>query len=227
MKKLIVMFYLCLLPFDFAYPQSLVDSDCNVNIENIFKALTLKVRYECTTYFHEESKKGNSCIQTMPKEMWDYYLMLIKGFPHKDSISGVNSEKIANSKRNFEEYQDSISRVKPVLAKRISEEELNSYLEQMGTPDDAFKEYKDLIQKIKSEKKVYLECIDITLAKNNSSKSANMPTVLYLFPPPDWSFVNLITKLNFLKILKEFIFNDNEDVLPELSRVCAYLDSLK
>jgi hypothetical protein len=50
--------------------------------------------------------------------------------------------------------------------------------------------------------------------------------MLYNFLEPGMSVMGLprnFTKLGFLKIFKEFVINDNEDVLPGGVRVHAYL----
>jgi len=224
MKKGIIMLCLCFFPFVFIYSQSAPDSDCIAKLENIFNVLALKNKYECAKYFNIESKNEHSYIHTMPKEMWDCYLALIKNFPRKDSMHGVNFEETVNVEKSFKEIRDSLSWVRSAPVKRISEEELNSYLKQMGTPEEAFKEYRDLIQKIKSEKEIYLECIDAVLAKNDSLEYANM-IPFYAFPPPYSSFISFITELDFLRVFEEFIFNKNEDVLPDVPRAYAYLKS--
>ncbi|MDR1169478.1 MAG: hypothetical protein LBK97_01425 [Prevotellaceae bacterium] len=79
------------------------DSVCKTNMENIFKVHFLKIKYECVQYIHEESRKERSFIYSLSKDMWDYYLGLIRGFPpdiedQKDSISKVNSEEAVNVK---------------------------------------------------------------------------------------------------------------------------------
>jgi hypothetical protein len=108
----------------------------------------------------------------------------------------------------------------------MSEEEINEYIEQLNcTPKEAFKDYLDFIRDIKLEKEIYLKCIDTELVKGDLSKyekigmqyNFNDPINSIIGPP--WKF----TKLDFLKIFKEFVINDNEEVLPEGIIVHAYL----
>jgi hypothetical protein len=127
------------------------------------------------------------------------------------------------------EQQDSISKVEPgelVEVEWMSEEEMNSYMEQLNcTPKEAHKEYRDLIRDIKQEKELYLKCIDAELAKGDLSEYAK-DGMQYNFLEPGMSVMGLpwqFTKLDFLKIFKEFVINDNEEVLPGGVRVHAYL----
>ena len=50
MKKLIVVFYLCILPFLCVYPQSGVNEDCNSIMESIFEVLFFRNKYELVQY---------------------------------------------------------------------------------------------------------------------------------------------------------------------------------
>jgi hypothetical protein len=133
-------------------------------------------------------------------------------YPKKqsDSISGVNSGKL-------------------VKVEWISEEEMNRYIEQLNcTPEQAMHEYTYHIRDIKSKKEIYLKCIDAELAKGDLSKYAKA-RMLYKFLEPGMSLIDppqKFTKLDFLKVFKEFIFNNNEDVLPEGMRVVRYLSGL-
>jgi hypothetical protein len=197
-----------LLPSAFVYSQSEEDPDCTSNIENIFKVLDLKRKYETVDYMYEEGKKRsrfskywlNSCFEK------------IRGFPlypkqQYDSIQGVNPGELVEVEWEW-----------------VSKEEMYSYLEQLNyTPQEVLKEYREFIQHIKSEKEFYLKCLDAELAKGDSSEYI---VSTYTLLPPGMSVRSLptsITKINLLKIFKEFIFNDNEEVLPGGIRVYAYL----
>jgi hypothetical protein len=179
-------------------------------MENIFKVQDFKIKYESVQYLHEESKKEHSFLS---KEMWSYYIELIRGFPpdiekRKDSLSGVKSGELVN-------------------VEKISAEERNRYIEQLNcTPEQAHKAYQYLIRAIKSEKEVYLKCIDAELAKGDLSEYANKSIALYSFLRPERSLipppVNL-TKLDFLKVFKEYVLNDNKEVLPDGIWVHVYL----
>ena len=215
-------------------------------IENIFKVRAMKVRWESVQYFHEESKKEQSFMQTISKRMWSYYFEVYIGVQldfgeQNDSIYSSISEEIEKGKifteaifryakeHNCAPYEAheaiaELYEIKPIPVKRLSKEELNSYLEQMGTPEEAFKEYSGLIQTIKSEKEMYLKCIDVELAKSDLTGYANP----YGFMNPLSSFLprpSNLTKMEFLKIFKEFIFNNNEEFLPDGLRADTYLKS--
>jgi len=214
LKKLIVVFYLCTLPFVYVYPQTGVESDCNSNLENVFKVHTLKIRYETVKYIYEK----HGFLYVMSKAKCNEYFELIRGFPmdfnsekQKDTIISVNSEG-----------------EKLVNVKFILEEEMNRYIRQLNcTPEKAFNEYQNFIQTIKSEKKKYLMCIDAEIAKGDLSEYASDQIIpLYSFFPPGCSLTPppiSLTKLDFLKVFKEFIFNYNEEALPDGMRVSAYL----
>jgi hypothetical protein len=134
------------------------------------------------------------------KEMWGYYFGLIRGFPLDFNI-------------------DSLVKRTPA-----SDEDMNNYIEHLNcTPEQAFKEYKDFILNIKSEKEIYLKCIDTELAKGDSSKYTKN-SLFYNFHYP-WSSIlaPVGTKLDFLKVFKEFVLNDNEEVLPDKYRVLVFL----
>jgi hypothetical protein len=107
---------------------------------------------------------------------------------------------------------------------------MNRYIEQLDyTPEQALSEYKRLIRNIKSEKETYLKCIDAELAKGDLSKYAKDFIIPYGFMPPGWSLMPIptkLSKLDFLKVFKEFIFNNKEDVLPEGQRIIRYLSGL-
>ncbi|GHT78184.1 hypothetical protein FACS189464_1190 [Bacteroidia bacterium] len=211
MKKVIIVIFLCFLPFAFIYSQLGVDSDCTSNIENIFKVHDLKIKYETVQYIYEENKQN----RRFPKDsdFLNSFFEIVRGFPlypkeQKDSICEVNLGEL-------------------VEVVWMSKEEMDSYIEQLNcTPQDAFKEYRDLIQQIKSEKELYLKYLDAELAKGNLSGYSKSSISPYNFIPPGWSLTGFpasVTKLDFLKVFKEFIFNDNEEVLPDGMRVSAYL----
>jgi hypothetical protein len=213
MKKVIAMFYLSLFPFAFVYSQSGTDSICKSNIENIFKAHVLKIKYETVQYIYDETKKKGGT------------------FPQNSDFLNRSYEIITGSPLYSKKQNDSIYNINHgelVDVKWMSEEEINRYIEQLNcTPEQAFQEYIDLIRNIKSEKEIYLKCIDAELAKGDSSEYAkkNLPE-FYTFHPP-WNSLTprlgAITKLNFLKVFKEFVLNDNEEILPVDWKVAVYL----
>lgn len=225
MKKVIV-FFLCVFSVVCAYSQTGADSDCTSDMENIFKVHDLKIKYE--TVQHIYGKHG--FLYIMSKDRWNSYFKLIRGYPlfeeQQDSVSGVKHKKIIGFEEAVRLQKDGIKPEDLVLVKPISEEEMNGYIEQLNcTPKEALTEYLDFVRDIKLEKEIYLKCIDVELAKGDLSEYAK-DKMHYNFSEPGMSIISTpwnFTKLDFLKIFKEFILNDNEDVLPEGVRVHVYL----
>ena len=204
MKKAFVVICLFLIPFACVYSQSKIDSVC----KNIFKAHLLKIRYEAVQSIYKDIQKKKN----FPKDGYylNRYFEAIRGFPIPSNekcnlTSGVNPGELMD-------------------VEWMSEEEMNKYIEQLNcTPEKALKEYIDFIKNIKLEKEVYLKCIDVELAKGDSSEYAN-DLFFYNFHPPMQSLLPTeMTKLDFLKVFKEFIFSDNAEILPDGVRVSAYL----
>ena len=220
------------------------DSDCSSNMENIFKVLTLKVKWENVQFFHEEIGISYVSMSMFDKIKWCPYFYLFRDLPtdlkeHKDSLLCAYSESIEAGNRlskaifqyaeehncapyeAYEAIKESYG-VKTVTVKPLSKEEVKSYIDYLLTPEEAYKEYRDIIQHIKSEKEIYLKCIDAELDKGDLSGYAGP----YSFKNPMSSLLpplSSLTKLNFIKIFKEFIFNNNEEVLPDGLRADAYL----
>ncbi|MCL2598235.1 MAG: hypothetical protein FWD66_11430 [Paludibacter sp.] len=218
------------------------NSDCSSNLENVFKVLSLKVKWEGVQFFNEEN--GGNYVSRFDKKDWCPYFDLFRDLPpdlseHKDSLLRAYSESIEKGNRlseamfqyakehncapyeALEAIQES-SGVKTATVKCMSKEEVKSYIDHLFTPEEVYKEYRDLIQHIKSEKEIYLKCIDTALAKGDLSGYARP----YSFTDPMSSLLPplvSLTKLDYLKIFKEFIFNNNEDVLPDEMRADAYL----
>jgi hypothetical protein len=224
MEKVIIMFYLCLLPSAFVYSQSEENWDCTSSIENIFKVHTLKIRYEAVQYLYQHK---HSLLNTMSKESLSRYFELISELPI--DIEELKQHKAPEDSTGYT-FTSPLAGVKygeRVIIELRSEEEMNGYIEKLNcTPEKASKEYRYLIQNIKSKKELYLKCLDAELAKGDLSGYSKFSILPYNFIPPGWSLTGFpasVTKLDFLKVFKEFIFNDNEEVLPEGLRVIAYL----
>jgi hypothetical protein len=220
--KAAVLFYLIFFPFECmycAYPQIGTDLNCAPNLESIFKVHDLKIRYEIVKCIYERC----GTVHTISQEQWNRYFKIIKGYPLyvEEQKGDAKSEDFVIPK-----YED----LKPedfVSTKCFSDEEIDSYIEQLGcTPEQALNEYKDFIQTIKSQKEIYLKCISEELAKNDSSEYVKA-FFLYGFIPPGGSLTpspGILSRLDFLQVFKEFIFNKNEDVLPDGIRVAYYLN---
>jgi hypothetical protein len=206
-------------------------------LKDIFKIHALKIKYEAVESLYKSLNIKDSIIHNkqhfphISKSIWNIYFEAIRGFPPDDFEDQTEIiERMSTEERNSntEHSRDSISQMKLVSVKRLSEEEIKGYIKQLNcTPAEALKEYLDFIQHIKSEKEVYMKCIDAEISKDDLSEYASIEiTPLYSFFPPWESLTPLpwnLTKLNYLKIFKEFIFNDNNDVLPDGLRVYAYL----
>lgn len=128
-------------------------------------------------------------------------------------------------KRDHRQLRDTISRLEPVPVVWMTDEEMSSFVEQINcTPREALIAYMKFIRGIKSERDMYVKRIDTELAKGNLSEFAN-EGIFYSFLEPGSPFLPpwKVTKLDFLKIFKEFILNDDIEILPDDVRVQAYL----
>jgi len=217
MKKMIIVFCLFLFLFVFSYSQTGVDSSCRQNIENIFKVRDLKLKYEAIQSLYEVLDVEDSVIKNnytglhIAKRNWNQYFEAIKGFPlyseeQEDSISsGVHGEIV------------------PV--KWLSDEEVNSYFKQINycTPAEARKEYEDFVRNIKLEKEKCLKCIEAEHDKDDESEYAK-ESFSYSFYDSMSPFAPItITKLDFLKVFKEFVINSHREILPDDVHVIFFL----
>jgi hypothetical protein len=171
-------------------------------MENIFKICEFKRKYETVQFIYKYRERRffkndgilNDCFK------------LIRGFPYfeeqKASTSGAKSGEL-------------------VKVEFMSKEETDRYFEQLNyTPEEAYRDYSDYIRNIKLEKEIYLKCIEAELAKGDVSEYAK-GNMEYFFMEPGSSLTSPeITKLDFLKIFKEFVLNGNEEVLPKEKPVC-------
>jgi hypothetical protein len=198
MKKIIIVFYLCLLSAVLVYAQTEADTACRANLEKIFKALELKIKFEAVEYVYELSKK-NIITEVPLQEDFGYHFEQITGVPlDSGDYKGLASIKIdmADLAKQFK-YYPKVNR-----------------------------EYRDFIQHLKSEKELCLKCIDAELAKGNSSEYANKIvsytydnlTLLRMDDKPVY-----LSKLDYLRVFKEFILIDNKEYLPSGVRAVAYL----
>lgn len=209
MKKVIISFCLFPLSFSFTYSQSEEDTAYMSNLENVFKVHVLKIRYEAVQSLYMEFEKKRK----FPKysDYLNSYFVLIRGFSlysekQSDSLSSINHGELLE-------------------VEWLSEEELNRYIEHLNcTPKEALKEYIDFIQNIKLEKEIYSKCINEEISKGDLSEYTKDIILTYDFHPPMSSLLGTsITKLDFLKVFKEFVINNDEVILPDFLRVKAYL----
>ena len=78
MKKVLIVFYLSLLPFTFANSQSEEDSDYKSNLENIFKVNTLKYRYDAIESLYKTLDIHDSMgVCKRPNFSWFYTSMVL------------------------------------------------------------------------------------------------------------------------------------------------------
>lgn len=187
----------------FVYSQTELESDCKTNLENIFKAHSLKIKYETVLYIHN--------AKSFPKN--DSFLNrsfeLIKGYPY------------------FKEEKEAKSEIKQGELEKVewmSKEEMDRYIEQLDcTPEQALKEYIVFLQNIRLKKELYLKCIDVELTKGTESEFIKHK-IFYSFRTPSSSLLPpMITKLDFLKLFKKFIFIDDEPILPSYLKIKDYL----
>jgi hypothetical protein len=227
MKKMVFAFCMSLLPIAFIYPQSKVELDSNLNLASIFKVHKFKIRYEAVDYVYNAREKNSKFIFFKNSSSLKSLFELINGFPME---SKEQQDSILKKTIGYDEairlQKDGIKPGELVEVEWMSEEEMDQYMEQLNcTPKEALKEYLDFIQDIKLEKAFYLKCIDTELAKGDLSEYAKSG-MLYKFLEPGMSVMGLprkFTKLDFLKVFKEFVINDNEEILPEGWRVAVYL----
>ena len=203
-------------------------------------------------FLDKEIKKKNegqgSFIATFSKSRWNEFSRLIKGVPmfeevkaptiSADSIMKMSRERsdaFVKALRSIPEnvdtvaFTDSLRKVylgHMVPVKSLSTEELNEIIQKLEcSPGKALEEYKDLIQEIKSQKEFYSKCLDEEIAKGDSSIYAKKPMSFYHFKNPMSSYIASIqrmTKLDFLKVFREFIINEDEEVLPDILRAYMY-----
>lgn len=186
-------------------------SDCETNLENIFKVRVFKEKYETVDYIYKHRERTFFKHHLSQNDSFlSRSFKLIKGVPYFKS----ENDSIFNQKKR------ELVKVEP-----MSKNEMNSYLEQLNyTPHEAYRDYKDFIQQIKHEKETYLKCIETELAKGSKSQYATVQLYYDFMQPgvsvlPPW-----ITKFDFLIIFKEFILIDDAETLPDFLRVMAYLE---
>jgi hypothetical protein len=190
-------------------------------MENLFKAHTLMIKYETVKYIYEYEKHG--FLRIMTKSAWNDYFKLIRGYP---LFAEQKDKKMIGYEEAIRMREEGIKPENVETVKRLSDEEMDSYLEQLNcTPQQALDEYKDFIRHIKSGKEAFLKYIDAELDKDDLSEYAKKGMLYSFLAPgmsiygPPWKF----TRLDYLKVFKEFVLNDNEEVLPDGIRVHAYL----
>ena len=137
MKKLLIVFCFSLFFCFSVFSQLEMDSVCYSNLDCVFEVHALKIKYEYIRFVQEESIKKNR----LNKESWNFYYKLYFDFPLY-----IEEKKTISDKRS-----DTLR-----LLSGTSDEEINNHLELMGSPEETFCNYKNLIKYIKSEKKMYL-----------------------------------------------------------------------
>jgi len=216
MKKVIILICLFLIPIAFVYSQSKAKINCKQNLENIFKIQGYKYKYEIVQFIY---KHRNGGMFVKNDDFLNYSFELIRGNPYF-------KEKPEVWKGGPVRLPISVDPEKMEKVEWISKEEMNRYLEQLNyTPEEALIDYSDFIQNIKLEKERYLKCIDEVIAKRSASKKYTKKQISYYFKPPHESLLPpSMTKLDFLKVFKEFIIKNDEGVLPDYVRVMDFLE---
>lgn len=184
--------------------------DYNACIEDILKTHTLKIRYEASQILYPAVKDKNSYLYGIPKETLTYYFNMITN----------NPMEIEDDKKNLYNMEPK----EMVKLERLSDKEKDKYISQLThTPEDFLEEYKALIQHIKSNK-IYLECINAELEKSDASEySKGSIGYNFLHPMSSGPLPLMMTKLDYLKLFKEFIFNDDKEVLPDSLEAYIYI----
>ncbi|MDR2563487.1 MAG: hypothetical protein LBC98_06035 [Prevotellaceae bacterium] len=181
-------------------------------MQNIFKALNLKIKYEAVEYFYKFCIEHNKFKNVTPEK--DYNGDCSHSFK---TLTGFSLDA--------EIQQDTIGTDINV--------DMKDFVKQLYYPTkEAWQEYRkflwqkymDFIRNIKPEKETYLKCIDAELAKGELSGYAHK-SVQYDFYSPLSSVILFagLAKLDYLEIFKEFILNDNNEVLPGGIPVVVYL----
>lgn len=166
-KKNILLHCFCFLFISFVYSQSGIDSEGNTNIETIFEAHNLNIKYEAVQSLYrildiEDSTMPNKhSFLHVSKSGLKTYFEAIRGRPtdaYKSSVvtSGRSGRSMPpeDSNRRFMHLKDSISGLNLLLVQRVSKEEMNNYVEVINcTPQEVHREYVDFIQNIKHEKR--------------------------------------------------------------------------
>lgn len=215
MKKVFIILCLSFIPIVFLYSQTKVKIDCKQNLENIYKIQGYKYKYEIVQFIYKH-RSGGMFLKN--DSFLNYSFELIRGFPYFEEKAKVWEGGIV--RLPISDEQEKMEKVE-----WMSKEEMNIYLEHLNyTPDEALKDYSDFIQNIKLEKEMYLKCIDEVITKRSASKKYTKKQISYYFKPPHESiFPPPMSELDFLKVFKEFIINNDEGVLPDYVRVMDFL----
>jgi len=215
MKKVFVVFCLFLISISFVYSQKKIKKSCKQNLENIFDIQKYRYKYEIVQFIY---KYRNGGMFFKNDHFLDYASELIKGcsyFEEKEEVwkGGLVTGPISDEQATVKKVEF------------MSKDEMNRYLEHLNyTPEEASRVYRNHIRNIKLEKEMYLKCIDKVIAKGSASKKNAEPFTLYDFTPPNLSLLPpSMSKLVFLQVVKEFIFNNDEEVLPDYERLFDFL----
>ncbi|HMR18160.1 MAG TPA: hypothetical protein PKA53_02575 [Sphingobacterium sp.] len=189
--------------------------DCKQNLENIFKIQEYKHKYEIVQFIYKYRDGG---MFRKNDSFLNYSFDLIRGRPYFEERAkalggGIVGLPIAEEHEKMEKVE------------WMSEDEINEYLEQLHyAPEEALTDYINFVQTIKLEKEMYLKCIDKELAKRSVSKKHAKKQVFYYFNLPHASLLSpIMSELDFLKVFKEFIIINDEEILPDYERVMNLL----
>jgi len=215
MKKVFVVFCLFLIPIAFVYSQKKVKINCKQYLEIIFQIQEYKYKYEIVQYIY---KYRNGGMFLKNDSFLNDSFELIRGCPYFEEKAKVWEGGIV--RLPISDEQEKVEKVE-----WMSKEEMNRYLEHLNyTPEEALIHYINFIQNIKLEKEMYLKCIDEVIAKRSTSKKYAKTQISYYFKPPHESLLHPpMSELDFLKVFKEFIINNDEEVLPDYVRVMDFL----
>ncbi|MGI6047857.1 MAG: hypothetical protein ACOYEG_07590 [Petrimonas sp.] len=211
MKKtttvLCLSFFLCLSVFS----QTENDSHCDSVLKEILHVHRLKVKYEAAQKLYPAIKDKNSYF---------YYMLSQK---HRVELLKLIVDN-PDSFPEFEEIEKGSAETGHVLVRKVSDKEKEWFIAQLTkTLDDYFTDYQSSIATIKSKKEIYLQCIEEEFAKGELSEYKQKKLIYNYNPPMRSVLLPIITKFDFLRIFKDFIFSEDESLLPDSDKVSAYL----
>lgn len=211
MKKVIavfcISFFLCLSVFS----QTETGSHCESALKDILHVHRLKVKYEAAQELYPAIKDKNSYF---------YYMLSQK---HRVELLKFIIDN-PDSFPEFEEIEKGSAETELMPVRKVSDKEKEWFIGQLTKNlDDYLTDYQSSIATIKSKKEIYLQCIEEELAKGELSEYKQKKLIYNYNPPMRSVLLPLITKFDFLRIFKDFIFSEDESLLPDSDRISAYL----
>jgi hypothetical protein len=228
MKKIITILCLnCFLCLS-AYSQAETNSCCESVLKEVLHVHTLKVKYEAAQELYPAIKDKNSYFYMIlsAKHRAELLKLIVDNsdpFPEFEEIETsqveTGSVTVFDKEKKTKQLESGLMPVK-----KVSDKEKEWYIGQLTKSiDEYFTDYQNSIIALKSKKELCLQCIEEELAKGELSEY-KQKKLLYNYNPPMRSVLSpVITKFDFLRIFKEFIFNDEMNLLPDGNKAYVYL----